>query len=682
MANAYIILHHNLTFSSIPTRHYKYIINNVYSSLLSIAKTFPLGIEFNGQTLDIIAKDFPHYLESLKNSIINGYTELIGSSYSQAIFPLIPARVNLWNLEFGLNTYQNLLNSKPQIALLNEQVYSEGILKLYKDLNYKAIIFDWMNAIKDNNWPLSYRFTPVYHSKANIYILWSDCILFQKFQRTVWGELDIDEWIEFITYLIENALKLGIKDDDINLCIYASDAEVFDYKPQSIGTISYKNGQIEKIFKLLSILKDKLSFNIKLPSKILKNKYKKRQINYITTTSYPTRTKKQDKYNITRWAVTGREATRMNTQCHQLLSLIDRLNDTSIDKDELNKLKKELVILWGSDFRTHTIDEKFEFFRHKIGAAIYKANELLRRYKSNRHKKLNIKNDDDKWLTFNNKLCKKNYIKISGRRLIVNYQNKQLVLLLNKGLAIDSFIDKDISSKPLIGTIPHGYFNNISLGSDFFSGHFILLTNEGKQISDLSLSIDEFEILKTSKKLSIRNKIPQLLPNLEIIKTISLTKDGLTIGYNLYAKDLRPASLRLGIITILPNTFDLSSLFFKTHQGGFKQESFYLKGKKLLQDQPVNHIVTSRHCLGFSESTLTIGDKDKEIEIITDPTQLYCVPLFHFEEIDTPVREINSLDYFCRVYFTICERDDVAQVFWKGPISIDFFINTKHSNCY
>ncbi len=678
MIKAYIILHHNLAFSSIPSEHYKYIIKDIYSQFLHISKDFPLGLEFNGQTLDIINNQAPEYIDQLKKLIHQKNIELIGSSYSQAIFPLIPAKVNLWNLELGLNSYQTRLNIVPQIALLNEQVYSETILPLYKKVGYKAIIFDWMNAIKDNNWPYSYRFRPVYHSNSKLYILWSDCIIFQKFQRVIWAELDFCEWLEFLSILIEDALRSGLNENNINICLYASDAEIFDYRPSSIGSYSYKNGEIDRIFELLEYTSNKLGIQLYLPSSILEyNNNNKINVNNITTTSYPIRTKKQDKYNITRWAVTGREATKMNTQCYQLLDLINKIeNNKQTDQQIINNLKRDLVILWGSDFRTHTIDEKFEFFRHKMGSALYKAKRILgeKSYGNN----LYNYNGKNNWHSIKTNFLPS--IKIKGRKITINNKGKQLTLLLNKGLAIESFIDTKISNTPIIGTIAHGFFNDISFGSDFFSGHFILLTHEGRQISDLSLTMDDLEVQQNDKEVSIRNKLPKILPNLELIKTISLTEDTLKISYNFYAKDLRPASLRLGIITILPHAFDINSLFFKTHQGGFEQETFYLKNNKILQDQPVNHVVTSRHCLGFSEARLTIGDKDKEIEIETDPKKLYCVPLFHFEEIDKDIEGIKMPRYFCRVYFTICERDDVAQVFWKGPISIDFSIKIKSNN--
>lgn len=671
MIRTYIILHHNLAFSSIPQEHYQYIIKNLYTQFLHISNDFPLGLEFNGQTLDIISHYDPGYIQGLQRSISNKNTELIGSSYSQAIFPLIPARVNLWNLELGINTYSKL-NIKPKTALLNEQVYSEGILSLYKKTGYTAVVFDWMNAIKDNNWPYSYRFRPIYHNNSKLYILWSDCIIFQRFQRVIWGEQDIDEWLHFLSALIEDALKSGLTEDDITICLYASDAEIFDYKPSSIGTYSWKNGEIDRIVRLLTQTKEKLDVELCLPSSIIKHTDKTVTIDSIVTTSYPVRTKKQDKYNITRWAVTGREATKMNTQCYQLLGLINRIeNNNNVDPEILNRLKRDLVILWGSDFRTHTIDEKFEFFRHKMGSALHSARQLL----GQKNNRAGTYTGQGNWRTIKDNPLPN--IEIRGRRVILNNNEKQLTLLLNKGLAIESLTDTNISTRPIIGTIPHGFFNDISFSSDFFSGHFILLTHEGRQVSDLSLTMDDLEVQQTDTGLSIRNKTPKILPNIELVKTVSLTSDGLKIGYNFYAKDLRPASLRLGIITILPDAFDMDSLFFRTHQGGLEQETFYLKGKKLLQDQPVNHIVTSRHCLGFSESRLTIGDKNKAVEISTDPKKLYCVPLFHFEEIDKDIVGLSTPRYFCRVYFTICERDDVAQVFWKGPISIDFSIKTK-----
>ena len=67
----------------------------------------------------------------------------------------------------------------------------------------------------------------------------------------------------------------------------------------------------------------------------------------ITSAKYPIVVKKQEKYNIIRWAVSGRNDTLINTICWSLYK--------SIAKEKKINFKKfkELCYLWSSDFRTH-----------------------------------------------------------------------------------------------------------------------------------------------------------------------------------------------------------------------------------------------------------------------------------------------------------------------------------------
>ena len=93
MTSLYSIFHGNLQFSSIPKRKYKTVIDNCYWPLIKLVEKnekLKLGIEFNGLTLLEIEKLDKKFLEKIKKLIQEERLEFIGSSYTQAIFPLIP----------------------------------------------------------------------------------------------------------------------------------------------------------------------------------------------------------------------------------------------------------------------------------------------------------------------------------------------------------------------------------------------------------------------------------------------------------------------------------------------------------------------------------------------------------------------------------------------------------------
>ncbi len=668
--NFFLVFHHNLAFSSIPTDHYRYLVDKVYGRLLDIAENgIQMGLEYTGETLEIIADLQPSYITRLETLLAGRRVELIGSSYSQAIFPLIPARVNRWNLQYGIETYKKILRTRPKTALVNEQCYSDSLADLYREAGYEAIIFDWMNARKEHSWPESWRYQPVIHSGTGLIFLWSDCISFQKLQRTVWGELDKEEWEEFITACCNNANSSSVANPLFSL--YASDVEVFDYRPGTLETLTADRGHFKKLHNLLGRLTKKGEASILLPSQALARARTASlpEIERVCTPSYPIRTKKQDKYNVSRWAVTGRASTRMNTQCHRLLDTLTQLEADNCRMEELGHLRRELVRLWGSDFRTHTTDEKIENFRNRMGAALYQAGQGG--YRETVQKQLQevkkVQAGSSSAMVARHK----------GRRLLIENNGTSLTLLKNRGLAIESFLCRQYSPHPLIGTIPHGFFSDISLGSDFYSGHIMLLTQNGHLYTDLSSKISDLDIQVAEDGVRVSNKVPMQLPGLSIFKILTLGDNVLTIRYEMYAQDLRPASLRLGICTFPPRSFDRNTLFYQTINGGDRAEQFRLRDIRVSQEAPVNQIVSCRHCLGNTDGRLVVGDAVKELTITSNPAELYSVPLVHYREVTGGSGEP---DFFLRVYNSICERDDVANTFWKGRMSIEFRLSAGSSN--
>ncbi|MCK7481294.1 MAG: hypothetical protein M0C28_31990 [Candidatus Moduliflexus flocculans] len=137
-------------------------------------------------------------------------------------------------------------------------------------------------------------------------VIWSDTILTQKLQRYVFQDIDDSD----LFLAVEKACSAECR----TLPLYAGDAEVFDYNP---GTLKYTRTPSD-FHRLESILKRLSSegYSFVVPSKMLALQ-EPIEID-IATAAHPIRTKKQDKYNVTRWAVTGRESMRFNTQCYEL----------------------------------------------------------------------------------------------------------------------------------------------------------------------------------------------------------------------------------------------------------------------------------------------------------------------------------------------------------------------------
>ena len=83
------------------------------------------------------------------------------------------------------------MNTIPNIALVNEQAFSKGLIKVYKDEGFKKIIIESNNffqLIKNLN---NFRYEPQYlvdDYNNSIEVIWNDSTMFQQFQRFIHGE--------------------------------------------------------------------------------------------------------------------------------------------------------------------------------------------------------------------------------------------------------------------------------------------------------------------------------------------------------------------------------------------------------------------------------------------------------------------------------------------------------------
>jgi len=179
-------------------------------------------------------------------------------------------------------------------------------------------------------------------------------------------------------------------------------------------------------------------------------------------------------------------------------------------------------------------------------------------------------------------------------------------------------------------------------------------------------TLDSFPV-----RIPIRCRIESPLG--QLWKTFYVYRDEprLDVQYHFRLKDFRPLSFRLGILTINPEAFDLDTLRYSTVNGGYTPETFYLRGRKVIQDEPISLSVSAHHCLGATEGWVDISDDEKGVAVVTNKSQLYSIPLLHYEEIDS--------SYFLRVYTSIGEADDTCDIFWRGhnKINVTYFGHGK-----
>ena len=639
--NLYSIFHLNLAFSSIPENQLPIVIKKCYWPLLQLIKKFKgaIAIEATGYTIEKIQELDPKWIKEFSYLLENNYCEFIGSGYAQIIGPLVPAEVNDRNLKIGNQVYKNIINTIPKIVYVNEQAYSKGLIKNYLENGYKSLIMEWDNAYQWHpEWNRELQYAPQRIGDDNgnvIKVIWNNSIAFQKFQRYAHNEIDLSEYTKYLKSHLKNNQNRFFP-------LYGNDTEIFNFRPGRYKTesknISQEWDRIEAIFETISKNKN---LALITPEKLLAIKQTK--ILHLESSKYPIVVKKQEKYNIVRWALTGRDDLGSNTVCYKIFSKLKL-----IEEDTLLKLKKEkyekqnnislwkrLCFLWDSDFRTHTEIKKYLAFKKDLARIEGIVNKLVlsRGYKKAQKQM--------------NQVFKP---AISGR--VINVTTSSLNLKLNKrrGLTIDELIFKKISPKPLFKILPHGYYEKISFGADFYTGHTIIEAPAVHKITDLNPAT--VRGLKNDEFFRVDGDINMNSGKLEKSVMAYHKEPRIDLRFNFILKNHGISSFRTGIITFNPEAFDQDSLFFRCHNGGENPETFYLKNVESIDIRPASLLISAQNILGNTTGCLEIGDGEKSIFLKNNLADLAALPMIHYIKMGST--------YFLRVLYSLGEIDETS----------------------
>jgi hypothetical protein len=635
--NLFALFHLNLAFSSIEEDRRADVIRRCYWPLLDLAQAYgPVGLEATGFTLEEIARLDPEWCGRARALIAKGRIELIGSGYAQLIGPLVPACVTEKNLEIGNRVYRSLLGTQPKIALVNEQAYSAGLVSLYLDVGYQAILMDWDNpAAHHPEWPEETRYLPqraVGSDGRDIGLLWTNTVAFQKLQRFVHGDITLDAYCEYL--LSRRGAEMRA------LCFYSNDAEIFDFRPGRFRTEEALSGTSEwqRLAQVFAWARSEEGCQLLAPGEALTLTASTHagQRLHLESAACPVPVKKQRKYNLARWAVTGRDDLAINAACERICASL-------LESNADDGAWQELCYLWSSDFRTHITQSRWKAYCERLG---------------NAEERWCVKRPAPSFLSSGGK--------VSARHIDIETPSISARLDRRRGLAIDSLTFAGHAQASL-GGLPHGHFDDIALQADWYTGDCVFEAPGEHKVTDLEWC-EALSQRESNGDMVICGRIDT--PKGPIEKQMRFHADEPRVDVDLafHWQDWGKGSLRVGHITLLPQAFDWTRLRLTTHNGGKDCETFSLNGTKVEHGAPVSFLVSSSYGLGMTEGWADIGDDDTRLRIEVDRQTAPLLGLFTHRKVG------GSL--FCQLALSALELDETRKPasYRDGPRHVRFSI--------
>ncbi len=645
MLRLHAFFHLNLMFSSIEEESRPAVIERCYWPILNLAEKLgrPLGIEATGYTLEEIERIDPAWTQKCRALIERGLIEPIGSGYAQIIAPLFPSELTRWNLKLGHKVYEHMFGRRPRVALINEQAYSAGILPLYAEAGYEAILMDWdMCAYAHPEWHDEWR----YHTQiaqgqnAELPVIWTNTVAFQKLQRLAHGDIELDEYVDYIASRRAAPSR--------TLALYSNDAEIFNFRPGRYKTEAAAAGKrdeweaVEEAFRKL-IERTDIEWISTAQAMEPRGSPDEMHRLKLESAAFPIPVKKQMKYNVSRWAVTGRADFEINGRCR---ALVKRLSETQSGNVAH---WRRLCWLASSDFRTHITQKRFAnmlFELDRLDANIPAPGPAQSR--ANRPAGAPIR------------------IERSARKLTIESDLISLTLNPRKGLAIDRLQFAQHGSA-LIGTISHGAYDDVVHAFDWFSGTMISEFVGHPKWTDLAATEPRISTDPETGKVTLRAPFP--MADCDAIKLIEITRDEPKIAVR-YILPINAAAgtLRIGNITLLPEALDAATLYFETHNGGAMPERFALAGQTVDHGAPISFLVSASSGVGMTEGAIVIGDARSAIRVSATTDSNAFLGLITHRMVKGKV--------FCRVSLSASELDETRKP-WPGtqPLSLGYTIS-------
>lgn len=724
--------HANLDFSALPDADRSTVLARCYWPLLSLPERLGIriGFELSARTLEILESEDPEWVKRFVGLVECGSVEPIASGRAQVVAPLAPTEINRLNLALGAERYREILGRVPGTWFVNEQTWSDGLTGLYHEVGAERIVMEWNNPAARRPELRPLRCRPAWLRVAGErgpLVLWNDSIVFQKVQRVAHGEIPEQELRDYVAALAArpNAEALCVYGGDVEIFDYRPSRRVPSTEPGS------EMDRLLALFEALAE-DDRYEFVLprEIPEETagadpvsLGSAEEpipcKKQPRY-----NPTRWAVSGRDGL--GMNTRCEALLRSERAVRRLagggsggvsprSLVDLWRSdfrTRATEEKIQRFESGIGRAGARSAErlaelTPPRREGEDVVLFHVGPGVWDGLpvEVPLRFPPGRHRDISVVVRDGRALAEGD-----HQIDVRGRYRDGSLREATLVLqpsiacgerlalafepreasastsgaecrvreiatesvrarfLEHRGAAIDALGFPSLGADPLIGTIPHGYFDAIEYTPDFYSGHVVALTEHAEKRTDLSSTrLLLCEQASGPVRLTLeaafdspfgpwrkRYHVYRSLPRLDVLHDLSF-------------HDARLASLRLGTVTLRPGAWQRESLRYATVNGGAGVEWRGLApGARLRQSQAVSSSVTATSCLGATEGFVAVADETRGVLVSTDRARAALVPMLDFEEVDEA--------FFLRVGYTAAESDETRASFLRGRLTFGFAI--------
>ena len=590
------LFHLNLAFSSLEAEARAAVIERCYWPILRLPEQtgFPVAVELTGWTLEQIATLDPEWLAEARRLLEAGSLELVGSGHAQCAGPLLPADVNAWNLRLGLEDYERLLGVRPRIALVNEQAYAPGLVELYAEAGFEAIIADWENAHRSHpEWPSARRRLP---QRAQRHRRRGAAGAVQRVAR-VPALPALRPRRAWRSPTGSTGPTSAARPGPAGLLLYANDAEVFDHRPgrfaaepaprrRRVGADRRGPGRAGRPCARRSG-RGPTRAAVRVP-RAARGRRPERVDAGVAGPSRPGQEAEQVQRR--RWAV---ERPRRHRHQHGVCAAGDRVAPAMM-------IPPRGARWWSCGRPTCAPTSPRRAGSVALDAFADAAERWDVRVPAPRPPAPAV-------AALPSGVT-------SERSTFTAVAGPLTVVLDGRPRALDQGLSRRarLRSRP-VRHLPHGYYETIDLGADWYSGTVVQERPGHHKVTDLSPATVTWAALDGG---ALRAWAAVQTPLGPIEKVLTLhPDDGLELDVTLRWSALPEGSLRAGTITLNPEAFDGGTLAYATHNGGRDLERHRLAGEPFDHGRAVSTLVSATQGVGITEGFIAIGDAHRHLAV-------------------------------------------------------------------